>query len=90
MNKVAVNKKAQKQLKKLSNHIVMKLRKWAEDVEEFGIKEIRLIPGYNDELLQGKRAGQRSIRLSKAYRGIYIEYKKTVTIKVIEVNKHEY
>ena len=48
----------------------------------------------HDELLTGERKGQRSIRLSKAYRAFYIEYDilegNINIIEVTEVNKHEY
>jgi len=45
MSQVIINIKAQKQIKKLPEHIIRKLQKWAEDVEQFGIEEIRIIPG---------------------------------------------
>ncbi len=87
MNKIILNKKAQKQLRKVPAHIQGKLQGWIEAVEAFGIEEIRLIPGYHDEPLKGRRTGQRSIRLSKAYRAIYID---NTIIEIIEVNKHDY
>lgn len=61
-------------------------------IETIGIDEVRKIPGFHDEPLKGKRAGQRSIRLSKSYRAIYVEYKenKVDIVSVEEVNKHEY
>jgi len=90
MSQVIINKKAQKQIEKLPEHIVRKLQKWAEDVEKFGIEEIRVIPGYHDERLKWGRSGQRSIRLSKTYRAFYIEHDDTIVIEVIEVNKHDY
>jgi len=90
MSQVIINIKAQKQIKKLPEHIIRKLQKWAEDVEQFGIEEIRIIPGYHDELLKWGRSGQRSIRLSKAYRAFYIEQDDMIVIEVIEVNKHDY
>ena len=58
-----------KVLKTIPIHIVRNLQRWALQVEMLGINEIRKIPGYHDEPLKGKRKGQRSIRLSKAYRG---------------------
>ncbi|WP_304511430.1 hypothetical protein [Desulfobacula sp.] len=60
MNKIILNRKAQKQIKNLPNYILTKLQRWAEDVEEFGIEEIRKIPGYHDEPLQAieKTKGQ--------------------------------
>lgn len=81
-----------KDLKKVPRYILVKLLAWVDDVSVRGIKEVRKTPGYHDEPLTGKRVGQRSIRLSKAYRAIYIiaESNNIEFIKVIEVNKHEY
>jgi proteic killer suppression protein len=45
---------------------------------------------YHDEPLKGDRLGQRSIRLSRSYRLIYIESQELGVVKVVEVNKHEY
>jgi len=90
MNKVVLNKKAQKQFKKIPTHIQGKLQSWIESVEAFGIEEIRIIPGYHDEPLTGQRTGQRSIRLSRAYRAFYVEYDDKIMIEIIEVNKHDY
>ena len=88
---VELTRQAQKALKKVPFYIARKLLDWVEDVEERGIREVRKIPGFHDEPLQGTRLGQRSIRLSKAYRVIYSEHHGSVTIvKVLEVNKHDY
>ncbi len=81
-----------RELRRLPHFIIRKLNKWARDVEKFGIEEVRKIPGYHDEPLHGQRKEQRSIRLSKGYRAIYIEYEEG-SIKIIsieEVSKHEY
>ena len=49
------------------------------------------MPGYHDEPLKGRRAGQRSIRLSRAYRAIYeIKEDTAKFVSVEEVSKHEY
>ncbi len=90
MNKIVLHKKAWKQLKKLPAHIQGKFQGWVEAVEAFGIEEILKIPGYHDELLTGTRAGQRSVRLSRAYRIFYVEHKDKIIIEVIEVNRHDY
>ena len=82
----------EKLLRKLPDFIVVKLRKWAAQVELHGIIEMRKIPGLHDEPLKGLRQGQRSIRLSKGYRAIYTEHING-TIKIIrveEVSKHDY
>ena len=50
------------------------------------------IKGFHDEPLKGKRSGQRSIRLNKAYRAIYTigQDGGVEIVEVHEVSKHEY
>lgn len=90
MNQVILHRKAEKQLKKVPAYIKINFQIWVQDVESNGITSTRTVPGYHDEPLKGQRSGQRSIRLSKAYRAIYIEHDGNIIIEVIEVNKHEY
>jgi proteic killer suppression protein len=87
---VILTKFAEKQLKHLPQYIKEALRYWAESVEKDGITVVRRLPGYHDEPLKGDRKGQRSVRLNKAYRAIYVETKIGIEITVIEVNKHDY
>ena len=89
---VDLSKKAKDNLVKVPGYIKDKLLVWVDDVEREGIEKVRRIPGFHDEPLKGGRAGQRSIRLSKAYRAIYIEEpnKDITIILVTEVNKHDY
>lgn len=84
--------KVAKALKKLPQHVLVKLYAWVDDVSVRGLREVRKTPGYHDEPLKGIRDGQRSIRLSKSYRAIYVidESKKLAFIRIVEVNKHEY
>jgi toxin HigB-1 len=91
LNKVIL-KQVEKELRRLPEFIVNRLRKWARDVELIGIESVRKIPGYHDEPLKGVRHGQRSIRLSRSYRAIYIVYNehRIRIISVEEVHKHEY
>jgi toxin HigB-1 len=92
INNKVVFDKIKKDLKRLPDHILRKLQKWAEQVEMLGLREIKKVPGYHDEPLIGDRKGQRSIRLSRSYRAIYIK-EKDGTIElviIIEVNKHKY
>lgn len=65
---------------------------WIQTVSEFGIRKARETTGFHDEPLKGKRIYQRSIRLNRAYRAIYIEKTdgEIELIEIIEVNKHEY
>lgn len=81
-----------KELHKIPHYIFLKLQGWVDGVESEGIEAMRKIPGFNDEALKGKRAGQRSIRLNKAYRAIYTEHSRNQfkLIRIEEVNKHDY
>ena len=89
---VDLSKKAKDTLIKVPAHIKDKLLVWVDAVERTGIQAVRKIPGFHDEPLKGGRTGQRSIRLSKAYRAIYIEEpnNEIIIILVLEVNKHVY
>lgn len=103
---VVFTKRAVKQLRKVPKHIAENLRVWVDLVTRSGIEEARKIPGYHDEPLKGDREGQRSIRLSRAYRAIYesCEWEAEADdesnkgsgslviefISVEEVNKHDY
>ncbi len=89
---VVLTKNALKDLKIVPDYIAVKLWLWVDDVGHRGLSEVRKIPGYHDEPLQGIRNGQRSIRLNKSYRAIYI-IKADDTIEFVEIkeiNKHKY
>ena len=89
---VVIGGRAKKQLRRCPSHIIDKLETWVDAVEQRGLEEVRKIPGYHDEPLKGDRLGERSIRLSRSYRAIYIVLKdRTVEfVQVEEVSKHEY
>ena len=91
-DQVEWSNRVDKQLTKLPTHICEHFIAWIDKVIKIGIAETRLSPGLHDEPLKGQRFGQRSVRLNKAYRAIYIENESgTIRIvKVLEVNKHEY
>lgn len=63
-----------------------------ERVEFFGIEEVRKIKGFHDEPLRGQRSGQRSIRLNRSYRAIYVQKLsgELVLITILEVSNHGY
>ena len=89
---VVLRKKLQDELKKLPKHIIAKLISWINAVGHDGLSQVRKISGYHDEPLHGNRKGQRSIRLSKSYRAIYLIDKlgQMEVVEIIEVNKHDY
>jgi proteic killer suppression protein len=88
---VIISRRAIKDLSKVPRFILDKFEVWVKQVENFGLEKVKIIPGYHDEPLQGKRLGQRSIRLNLSYRVIYlIEKNEIQALTVLEVNKHEY
>ena len=89
---VELSRRAQKELRRLPRYVAAKLLEWLDAVEHDGLERVRKIPGYHDEPLKGERAGQRSIRLSRGYRAIYVvSARGAIEIVVVEeVNKHDY
>lgn len=89
---VALTKETEKQLRRAPRHIVVKLQAWVESVENDGLEEVRKTPGFHDEPLKGRRRGQRSIRLSRAYRAIYTVRTRSEVklVRIEEITKHEY
>lgn len=92
IHSVVLSKLVLSNLKKLPEHIVTKLLSWVDAIEHTGLITVRKLPGYHDEPLKGNRKGQRSIRLSRAYRAIYRikEDGDIEIIEVMEVSKHDY
>lgn len=92
IREVVISKQAEKQLRKMPASIILKLQLWVDGIKNEGLMKMRRIPGFHDEPLKGKRQGQRSVRLNKAYRAIYVvdESGATHIINVIEVHKHAY
>lgn len=91
-HRVRITKFAEKQLRKLPRHIQEAAYAWVRAIGLDGLQNTRRIPGYQDEPLKGDRRGQRSVRLSRAYRLIYEEHDggHLILVTVLEVNKHEY
>lgn len=88
---VVLSARARKQLRVVPAFIATKLAAWVEAVEQDGLESVRKMPGFHDEPLKGPRKGQRSIRLSRAYRAIYeIRAGEVEFVSVEEVNKHDY
>jgi toxin HigB-1 len=92
MTRVTWGKSVQKQLDRIPEVIARKFRIWVALVEESGVREVRKSKGFHDEPLKGKRRKQRSVRLNRAWRAIYLEHDtgEIELIEVLEVNKHGY
>lgn len=83
---------AQKSLKRCPIQIQQKLFVWVASVERKGLEQVRRQPGWHDEPLQGQRRGQRSIRLNRQWRAIYVVRKdgSVEFCEVREVTPHDY
>lgn len=92
VTQVTLTKSAEKDIRKLPRNIQEALLTWITQVSTQGLASTRKIPGYHDEPLSGDRKGQRSVRLNRAYRAIYIQNKdgEIELVTIIEVNKHKY
>lgn len=89
---VKISRQALKALRQAPLYIQEKFRAWLVAVNKAGLVETRKRPGWHDEPLHGNRKGQRSIRLNKQWRAIYV-IKDDGTIEfveIIEVTPHDY
>jgi proteic killer suppression protein len=88
---VRLSLSVQKQLRKMDARVRTKLQSWVDAVQMHGLEAVRTIPGYHDEPLAGQRKGQRSVRLNKHWRAIYVVQDGEVRIAlVVEVIPHSY
>jgi len=87
---IEITKQAQKSLIKAPKHIQGKFDAWVESILEDGLTETRKNPGFHDELLEGERKGQRSVRLNNQWRIFYTETQKGIQIMILEVTPHDY
>jgi toxin HigB-1 len=92
INTVVITAAAKKDLAKAPAHVADKLEGWVRAVTVYSLEEVRKVPGYHDEPLKGARKGQRSIRLSKQWRAIYVIKggKSCEFASVEEVTPHKY
>lgn len=89
---VVLTRRAQKQLDRAPQQVNAKMLAWMDAVEFDGLEEVRRIPGFHDEPLRGERAGQRSIRLNRSWRAIYVirDNSDVEFVSVEEVMNHDY
>lgn len=89
---VKLGRQAQRDLVKCPAYIALKFKYWVALVESEGLEAVRLNKGFHDEPLKGKRKEQRSIRLNRAYRAIYVilDDGSIEFVEVQEIHKHAY
>lgn len=68
---MVLSARARKDLRQCPAQVLPKFMGGVGSVQSVGLEEVRKLPGYHDESLEGQWAGYRSIRLNKAYRAIY-------------------
>lgn len=92
ITEIQITKQALKDLKQTPQHLQEKFRAWLVAVNKSGLEETRKRSSWHDEPLQGYRKGQRSIRLNKQWRAIYVLKKngQIQFVEVMEVMPHEY
>lgn len=90
--RLELSKGARKQLAKVPTQIVRKFALWADLLHFEGLEAARGVPGFRDHALKGEWQGYRAVRLSDAYRAIYVVHEQDLveTVYVEEVNKHDY
>ena len=76
--------------RKLPSAVVKKYELWKDIVFRHGPEKLKEFPGFHDEILRGKREGQRSSRLNLRYRVIYFVERDIVTVWVLEITSHKY
>ena len=89
---IKISRRAHKHLRKSPRYVQEKFRAWLVAVQQAGLEITQKYPGWHDEALKGKRKGQRSIRLNKQWRVIYIIEMngEMQLIEISEVTPHEY
>ena len=90
MWRVKEHRDIEKTCRRLPAAVVKKYEIWKDIVFRHGPDKLREFPGFHDEKLKGKRAGQRSSRLSLQYRVIYTVGRDIVTVLVLEITPHDY
>ena len=92
IRRVVLSRLAEKQLRRMPRHVAAKLLEWVRAVKREGLERVRVIHGFHDEPLRGARRGQRSIRLSRSYRAIYVvlDWGPSARARIEEVSKDEY
>lgn len=92
LTQIVLSRRAEEDLSAIPLNIKSKLQGWIESVMHEGLEETRKHLGYHDEPLKGVRYGQRSIRLNRTYRAIYLIKKLNFTriIEILEITKHAY
>jgi plasmid maintenance system killer protein len=77
-------------IKRMPRDVLIRYEAWKRIVELEGPNGLKIVKGFHDEALKGKRKGFRSSRLGIQWRVIYKINKDYLTVYVFEINPHKY
>jgi toxin HigB-1 len=83
---VRMTRHAHKQFEKLPVHLQNKVLAWIAEVAERGLREVQRSVGLHDEPLKGQRKGERSVRLNRHWRLIYV-LRENDTPHIVEIQE---
>lgn len=90
MWQVLEHNRLDRQLSRAPHDVLKRYEKWKDIAQLSGPPGLRLIKGFNDEVLAGKWQGFRSSRLGDQWRVIYRVVTDRTTFCVESVSAHDY
>ena len=90
MWRIEEHRRVDKQISAAPREILKRHEKWKDIAMLSGPPGLRLIRGFNDEVLSGKWFGYRSSRLGLPYRVCYRTVPDERLFQVVEINAHDY
>jgi toxin HigB-1 len=90
MWRIEEHRRVDKQLASAPREVLKRYEKWKDIAMLSGPPGLRLIRGFNDEALSGKRGGHRSSRLGAQWRIIYRTAPEQQLFQVVSITPHDY
>ena len=90
MWRIEEHRRLDKQLDSAPREVLKRFEKWKDIAILSGPPGLRLIKGFSDEALSGRREGHRSSRLNVQWRVIYRTVPDQQLFQVVSVTPHDY
>ena len=90
MWRIEEHRRVDKQVASVPNEVLKRYEKWKDIALISGPPGLRLIKGFHDEALSGRRKGYRSSRLGLQWRVIYRVIPEELLFQVASITAHEY
>ena len=89
---VRMTKTAHKQFDRLPEHLQHKVLAWITEIAERGLRAVQRSVGLHDEPLKGQRKRERSVRLNRHWRLIYVLRENDIPhiVEIQEFTPHAY